>query len=523
MPVKIPSTGSIDVIQTSMSRVNSATRPFTSDSPIMMSFTTSSRPPIAPNTSFNLTSKSKISFQQRDLKILQNIAAFNRTEEVDSVLLLTVGNYQKLKYVSEIDITDLVKTLLSDVMSAAKLNHKLFLFNEAAGHITQFRFDLWGIYSDVGVPVGLVVIKEPSVGITSNLAVLESVYEDMVLFRCLYGVRELFAIVTTYDEWNICWLSDTDKYATQIDTDNPPGLHGTHGYASCIPDDVRAMNGAGVRNPSEYTPPVSAGHSRGGSYTGIAVPTFDDEEDADGQYSPIPQHHFYDSSSNNSNTPPPRPTTLPSEIRKLSLVPPRIGTDEFYLLRDYRGGRDGRVWLACDKTGHMCVIKFCHPEDVDAECLHWNDINGDEEEEEGSDADSPSGERVGIEESRPIAYVTQLLGVPALIMPVAFHVVEELDGQTHFDTHMRNWTWELNTSHDHLNVTDAQDVSLVEGYQTCLDMLTLPENDPYAVAVRAIEHIARNHYVHDDVEFRHVALLPIVWERKSKKGEDEGV
>ncbi len=117
MPVKIPSTGSIDVIQTSMSRVNSVTRPFTSDSPIMMQFTTSSRPPVAPviktsfsrifaeglptiptkNTSFTLTSKSKISFQQRDLKILQNIASFNRTEEVDSVLLLTVGETPQIK------------------------------------------------------------------------------------------------------------------------------------------------------------------------------------------------------------------------------------------------------------------------------------------------------------------------------------------------------------------------------------------------------------------------------------------
>jgi hypothetical protein len=47
-------------------------------------------------------------------------------------------------------------------------------------------------------------------------------------------------------------------------------------------------------------------------------------------------------------------------------------------------------------------------------------------------------------------------------------------------------------------------------------MLILPENSPYQVGVRAIENIARNHYVHDDVEYRHVALLPVI--KKEKRG-----
>jgi hypothetical protein len=31
------------------------------------------------------------------------------------------------------------------------------------------------------------------------------------------------------------------------------------------------------------------------------------------------------------------------------------------------------------------VLKFCHPEDIESECAHWNDIYGDEEEEDDSE------------------------------------------------------------------------------------------------------------------------------------------
>jgi hypothetical protein len=37
---------------------------------------------------------------------------------------------------------------------------------------------------------------------------------------------------------------------------------------------------------------------------------------------------------------------------------PRADSKEFILVRDLRGGADGRVWMACTKSGIACVLKF---------------------------------------------------------------------------------------------------------------------------------------------------------------------
>lgn len=49
----------------------------------------------------------------------------------------------------------------------------------------------------------------------------------------------------------------------------------------------------------------------------------------------------------------------------VTLAPPAKSGREFYLLRDYHSGGDGRVWLACSNSGSIEVIKFLH-EGLDA-------------------------------------------------------------------------------------------------------------------------------------------------------------
>ena len=37
---------------------------------------------------------------------------------------------------------------------------------------------------------------------------------------------------------------------------------------------------------------------------------------------------------------------------------PSASTKSLILLRDLRGGIHGRVWLACSRSGYVCVLKF---------------------------------------------------------------------------------------------------------------------------------------------------------------------
>jgi hypothetical protein len=45
-------------------------------------------------------------------------------------------------------------------------------------------------------------------------------------------------------------------------------------------------------------------------------------------------------------------------LTKLSLESPPKNSKNFYLLRDFHGGTDGRVWLAFTESGKLAVVKF---------------------------------------------------------------------------------------------------------------------------------------------------------------------
>jgi hypothetical protein len=59
---------------------------------------------------------------------------------------------------------------------------------------------------------------------------------------------------------------------------------------------------------------------------------------------------------------------------------PTARANKFILLRDFKGGAHGRVWLACSGSGRVCVIKFSKLSDVSGqeslarEAQIWNDV-----------------------------------------------------------------------------------------------------------------------------------------------------
>ena len=100
---------------------------------------------------------------------------------------------------------------------------------------------------------------------------------------------------------------------------------------------------------------------------------------------------------------------VPSTIKDVNdaNMPTRRAT-RFFLLRDLRGGADGRVWRACTTSGTGCAIKFCKRSSVrdqtqrlEAEAEVWRAAWG------------VKGVRVAT-----------LVGEPALVMPYA-RVIKE--------------------------------------------------------------------------------------------------
>jgi len=132
------------------------------------------------------------------------------------------------------------------------------------------------------------------------------------------------------------------------------------------------------------------------------------------------------------------------------------------LLKDFRGGADGRVWLVCSTAGNVGVIKFSQNpdrnkgrEDLNNEASHW--------------------ERVW---NIPCRVVT-LGGDPALLMPYIKPVFEPQNPSQKFSD--------------------------------------LPEESRQEIE-QAISHMASLKLVHDDLSWRHVGFIS-----PAKKGQKKRV
>jgi hypothetical protein len=71
----------------------------------------------------------------------------------------------------------------------------------------------------------VIEVKRPGMfegkSIIENKIVLGQLYDYMLRLRSFHGLQNVFGIVTTYNEWRICWLPEADSaaYATSVSTD----------------------------------------------------------------------------------------------------------------------------------------------------------------------------------------------------------------------------------------------------------------------------------------------------------------
>eukprot|EP00981_Chlorochromonas_danica_P013375 scaffold6281_cov207-Ochromonas_danica.AAC.5 len=170
---------------------------------------------------------------------------------------------------------------------------------------------------------------------------------------------------------------------------------------------------------------------------------------------------------------------LPPLLKPTFELPPP-NTTQFYLLRDFHGGADGRVWLACSATGKLCVIKLSTTHDFKVEADHW----------------------CKIWDVR--ARCTLIMDAHALIMPFAFHAVLCHGNKVVFRP-LNNW---CGSSYENISLQDFVDNCDIE---STIDGKELEKwfGDPLSAALEAVSSMAHAGFVHNDLAWRHVALLPI--------------
>ena len=112
----------------------------------------------------------------------------------------------KWQWSSESDIGGFVTLVLEEV--ARELNLPLE-FRTKVGFF-KLRPEIT-VVKAYGVPVGVVAVKRPTKGILDNRTVLGELYDYMKQVVNFYGLKEVFGIVTTYQEWRVCWMENADS------------------------------------------------------------------------------------------------------------------------------------------------------------------------------------------------------------------------------------------------------------------------------------------------------------------------
>jgi hypothetical protein len=160
--------------------------------------------------------------------------------------------------------------------------------------------------------------------------------------------------------------------------------------------------------------------------------------------------------------------------QQLKLNPPVADEKEFYILRDFKGGGDGRVRLACSKEGNLAVIKELVPEDIITG--RKRELRRLAEEEVGY------WHRCGIRS----VYCTEMCNEVVLVMPVGFTFTRDKIIDT-------GW-WE------------GEENPPIENFRYLYDRVRAVSADQ--ACDRCINTCARARLVHKDMAWRHVAIFP---------------
>jgi hypothetical protein len=359
----------------------------------------------------------------------------------------------------ESHIQSFVSDVIVDVIELAGLSGQIHAYLEAQLNITEhLRADIV-IFRKHGVIIGVCEVKKPSIYVNDleNDMLRIQISNYMLHLKHSHGLRAVFGIVSTYNKWKLCWLADAKTIAESNEETSVlflPSeesefeiLYESRTFARDDPHLIEALVSV-IRKMvnSPIDPPTQLiRHSINQRKFG-----FVNRESFKWSLLPLTLTHFnFDTS--------------------------RSDTSNFYLLEDFHGGADGRVWLCATQKGKLGVMKLSATSEFTHEKEVWTDV-------------------WQVSSVRTL----QILGCNALLMPYAFHG-GFVEGKLKFRP-FGFW------NRDNFELEDYNNLEVSAVFD--LDCIAVYTTDPLKAAEEALQKLVDHGYVHRDVHWRHVALLP---------------
>ncbi|KAI3648004.1 hypothetical protein MP228_008225 [Amoeboaphelidium protococcarum] len=305
----------------------------------------------------------------------------------------------------------------------------------------------------------------------SSMDSLFSIVDYMVDLRNSFNVRYVFGITTSYEKWRILWFEDTNEAAQETDRQKYDDLCSS---AMMTANDYSISSGkvtvyaSRVYDHSEVDL-VEALVSLLYKVSKTLIVPFQSFLQTQRKFILATKDSFtYES--------------LPQSLTSFSYKFPSCPYNNFYILKYYHRGGDGRVALCCTSRGHLCVVKFLFErenqlEELQQEADLWN--------------------RVWDTKCR----VVVLNGKYALLMPFCFHI--RFVSQQPTFCGLSGWNRRPSSMSEALD-----DCEVVEFPNLNREQFDAYQKDPMLVAKEAISTMLKCKVKHDDLKWSHVALLP---------------
>ena len=362
--------------------------------------------------------------------------------------LLSRGQDQS--YFSEADVVTCCNSYIWDIVKACDLEEFLSVNRET--NIFSCKPDIC-VINYMEVPIGAFEVKKPTVDLMNNVLLMGRLFDYMMMVRSFSGLKCVFGVITDFNTWRICWFPDCDAAATSdvliddLDTLTMDPNTGTNRKLHV--SKIYTGGGGTAENVYELSIAMMSlllkmDHSFKGRESVQLV-----SENRPYIKLTNDQFHYQSGLQYALNF------SFPDEV------------SEFILLRDYHGGRDGRVWLTCTVSGNLCVLKFPNTGDV-----------------EKAELEAENWRTMGFQNVR----VCTLNKKAAIVMPFAFNFND--DGKIVADLD----TWSL-----------AGYGTAIEGWEDVSRFLeTVDFNNALGHCITAF---AERKLCHNDIEARHVAIV----------------
>ena len=443
-------------------------------------------------------------------KRLKNIEKYINIDELNITPSLFLIACKKKKYIisfsGETEMHYWVNLYFTDILDCTILNLSSTLEGSVGGIVEEIKKDKpvkkdktkkdekykrstpdsWIVLNNDGRPILVIEIKSPGTTFATGSEgkskiehrnVTGQLFDYMIKLKSFYNQKYVFGILTTLDEWKICWLADSDKCAESdvllelgIEEDDTYELENidykrtVHSSKTYKYDDKNLSTlilSVIIKSYESPKYPVNL-LSLERTYVSLLPFTWRWER--------------FDSVKN-----------LEKIKNSLTLKLPSEGTNEFKVLRYFNGGKYSRIRLAVSNNGNLVILKEFLDDDEISDNIHeqelkcWKKINGADD-----------------------AYITELNKNKTLIIPLVFHIhVNDEEKKIYIPVDLKVWSVEDKAIPGELP-TILKDINKQLKKYVKKNPLNIKE-----ITANAIKKCAKRKYVHNDLEFRHIAVRPI--------------